>query len=133
VSRRVGQCTSASPRAARCASTATAGRIDFTYIDDLAASSSRSRARREERAFNLTHGNARSIKDLVAVIREHFPAVKVEHVQRDQLMPFRGTLGVDKARRVFGYAPASPIELGFPKYIEWYRQFTNTRAGGKRR
>lgn len=118
-----------------------AERIDFTYIDDLVTGiclAIQSPAAKNE-TFNLTHGNARSIKDLVAVIREHFPAVKVEHVQRDQLMPFRGTLGVDKARRVFGYAPANPIELGFPKYIEWYRQFTNTRdrgdvaAGGKRR
>jgi nucleoside-diphosphate-sugar epimerase len=74
--------------------------------------------------FNLTHGGARSIKELVGVIREHFPGIKIEHVQRDNLMPFRGTLSVDKARRVFGYSPKNPIEVGFPKYIQWYRQFT---------
>jgi len=65
------------------------------------------------------------------VIREQFPNVKIEHVQRDNLMPFRGTLSVDRARRVFGYAPSNPIEIGMPKYIEWYRQFSG--AAGKRR
>jgi nucleoside-diphosphate-sugar epimerase len=42
-------------------------------------------------------------------------------------MPFRGTLSVDKARKLFGYAPANPIEVGIPKYIEWYRQFTSSK------
>jgi len=115
-----------------------AERIDFTYIDDLVAGicgAIASPAAKNE-IFNLTHGDARSIKQLVGVIREHFPSVKVENVPRDNLMPFRGTLSVDKARRVFGYAPANPIEVGMPKYIEWYREFTGTdlrdAAGGRR-
>jgi nucleoside-diphosphate-sugar epimerase len=103
-----------------------AERIDFTYIDDLVTGISdaiASPAAKNE-TFNLTHGGARSIRELVGVIREHFPGIKIEHVQRDNLMPFRGTLSVDKARRVFGYSPKNPIEVGFPKYIQWYRQFT---------
>jgi nucleoside-diphosphate-sugar epimerase len=107
-------------------------RIDFTYIDDLVAGivgAIGSPAAKNE-IFNLTHGDARSIKQLVGVIKEHFPTVKVENVPRDNLMPFRGTLSVDKARRVFGYTPTNPIEVGMPKYIGWYREFT---AAGKRR
>jgi nucleoside-diphosphate-sugar epimerase len=117
-----------------------AERIDFTYIDDLVAGicgAIESPAAKNE-LFNLTNGGARSIKELVGVIREHFPAVQVEYVERDNLMPFRGTLSTAKAQRLFGYAPTNPIEVGFPKYIEWYRQFTGGRereaaAGGKRR
>ena len=115
-----------------------AERIDFTYVDDLVDGICRAMvhpgARNE--TFNLTNGAARSIKDLVGVIREHFPNVQVEHVTRDNLMPFRGTLSVDKARRVFDYAPQNPIEVGFPKYIEWYRQFMGVdreRAASGRR
>jgi nucleoside-diphosphate-sugar epimerase len=116
-----------------------AERIDFTYIDDLVDGICRaigSPAAKNE-IFNLTNGAARSIKELVGVIREHFPNIQVENVQRDHLMPFRGTLSVDKARQLFGYDPKNPIEVGFPKYIEWYRQFMGMRdrelaAVGKR-
>ncbi len=78
----------------------------------------------ENQTFNLTYGSSRSIKELVEVIRKEFPNVKIENVVRDHLMPFRGTLSVDKARRTFGYEPKNPIEIGLPKYIDWYRQFT---------
>jgi nucleoside-diphosphate-sugar epimerase len=110
-----------------------AERIDFTYIDDLVDGICRaieSPAARNE-TFNLTNGSARSIKELVSVVREHFPNVQVEHVTRDKLMPFRGTLSVNKARELIGYAPKNPIEVGFPKYIEWYRQFMSGRDRGE--
>ncbi len=101
-------------------------RIDFTYIDDLVSGicgAIESPAAKNE-IFNLTHGDARSIQQLVEVVKKEYPSVKVESVPRDHLMPFRGTLSVDKARRVFGYAPSNPIEVGIPKYIEWYRRFS---------
>jgi nucleoside-diphosphate-sugar epimerase len=45
----------------------------------------------------------------------------MEHVERDSLMPFRGTMSVDKAISLLGYAPQNPLEKGVKKYIEWYR------------
>jgi nucleoside-diphosphate-sugar epimerase len=103
-----------------------AERIDFTYIDDLVDGICRSIASQgaENEIFNLTNGGSRSIKELVEVLRKEFPDIKTENVQRDHLMPFRGTLSVDKARRLFGYEPKHPIEVGMPKYVEWYRKFT---------
>jgi nucleoside-diphosphate-sugar epimerase len=116
-----------------------AERIDFTYIDDLVDGICRAIASKgaENEIFNLTNGGSRSIKELVEVLRKEFPDIKTENVQRDHLMPFRGTLSVDKARRLFGYEPKNPIEVGMPKYVEWYRQFTGARdrelaAVGKR-
>ncbi|HEY4181746.1 MAG TPA: NAD(P)-dependent oxidoreductase [Kofleriaceae bacterium] len=100
-------------------------RIDFTYIDDLVSGiigAIESPAAKNE-TFNLTHGDARSIGQLVEVIKKEFPGVKVESVARDHLMPFRGTLSVEKARRMFGYTPSHPIEVGMPAYVKWYRQF----------
>ena len=98
-------------------------RVDFTYIDDLVAGIMlvmRNPASKNE-TFNLTYGNSRSIQDLVEVMRHHFEKVQVENVQRDDLMPFRGTLSVEKARDLLGYSPQHPIEDGFAKYIGWYR------------
>ena len=100
-----------------------AEKLDFTYIDDLvqgiALAIGQPAARNE--IFNITYGSARSIKDLVGVIQSEFPSVKIDYVERDKLMPFRGTLNVDKARRLLGYEPKHPIDLGFRKYVEWYR------------
>jgi len=103
-----------------------AEKLDFTYIDDLSAGVALMIEKPEARneIFNLTYGSSRSIRDLVGIIREHFPEVGVEFVERDNLMPFRGTLSVKKAEQLLGYAPTHPIDVGFPKYIEWYRDLT---------
>ena len=100
-------------------------KLDFTYIDDLiqgTALAIQEPAARNE-IFNLTYGSARSIRELVGVIKSEFPEVDVQYVERDKLMPFRGTLNVDKARKLLGYTPDHPIEVGFRKYVEWYRAF----------
>src|SRR3546814_8337336 len=48
----------------------------------------------------------------------HFPTLTIERQERDKLMPKRGTLSVDKARRILGYEPNFPLEAGMAKYIE---------------
>lgn len=98
-------------------------RLDFTYIDDLVEGVILAIERPEalNQTFNMTYGDGRSIQELVGVIQEHFPETRVERVERDRLTPVRGTLCVDKARRLLGYRPANPIEVGFPKYIAWYK------------
>jgi len=98
-------------------------KLDFTYIDDLVEGIClvmQNPAARNQ-IFNMTYGSSRSIRDLAAIIQHRFPEVEVEYVERDRLMPVRGTLSIDKAARLLGYAPTHPIEIGFAKYIEWYR------------
>jgi nucleoside-diphosphate-sugar epimerase len=81
----------------------------------------------------MTYGSSRSIRELVALMVQHFPDVKVERVERDRLMPHRGTLSVGKAQRMLGYAPQHPIEKGFPKYIQWSRELFRQAAEGAER
>jgi nucleoside-diphosphate-sugar epimerase len=99
-------------------------KLDFTYIDDLVQGIALTIQRPEARnqVFNITYGSARSIEDLVSILQREFGSLKVEHVKRDTLMPFRGTLSTEKARRLLGFEPSIPIDVGFPKYIQWYRQ-----------
>ncbi len=97
-------------------------KLDFTYIDDLVEGvclSIEHPAARNQ-IFNMTYGAARSIKELVEITTRFFPELQVENVVRDHLMPQRGTLSVEKARRMIGFEPKNPIDVGFPKYIEWY-------------
>ena len=98
-------------------------RLDFTYIEDLIGGvmlAMQKPAARGE-VFNVTYGQSRSIRDLVDVVKAQFPDVQVESVERDRLMPVRGTLSIDKARRLLGYRPQYPLERGFPRYVDWYR------------
>lgn len=98
-------------------------RIDFTYIQDLihgvVCVLTHEAAKGE--TFNLTYGDSRSIADMLTLLRHEFSDVKVKHAQWDKLVPRRGTLNVDKARRLIGYQPSWPLERGFPEYVKWYR------------
>lgn len=102
-------------------------RVDFSYVDDvvegicLAIASPRG----ANETFNITAGNARSINELVASVREHFPAVEVEYVERDALRPHRGTLSIAKARELLGYDPAVSLEEGVGRYVDWYRDLVS--------
>lgn len=105
-------------------------RLDFTYIDDLvdgiALAILKPAARNE--VLNLTYGQSRSITELVGIVRQHFPNIEVERAERDNLMPVRGTLSVEKAQRLLGYAPKHSLEAGMKQYITWYRDLFE-RAG----
>jgi len=98
--------------------------LDFTYIKDLCQGILRVITRPESRGevFNLTYGNARSLNNLAELVQEHFPGTKVNYNPRDALMPERGTLNVEKARRLLGYDPQFPVEKGFVQYLKWYQQ-----------
>jgi len=98
-------------------------KLDFTYIDDLVQGICLTLQKTEARneIFNLTYGNSRSIQDMAAIVKQYFPDAVLEYTERDKLMPFRGTLSVDKASRLLGYAPKNPLEIGLPKYIDWYK------------
>ena len=105
-------------------------RLDFTFVDDLVDGlclAIEKPASRNE-VFNLTYGQSRSIADLAEVVQSHFPDLEIEHMERDKLMPARGTMSVAKAKALLDYEPRYPIEAGFEKYIDWYRSLVGVPA-----
>jgi len=99
-------------------------RLDFTYIDDLTSGvvNVLENGNARNQIFNLTYGESRSIKQMADILVEHFPDVKVRYVPKDELVPDRGTLCVDKAKEMIGYNPQYPLEKGFVRYIDWYQK-----------
>jgi len=97
--------------------------LDFTYIQDLIQGITLCIAKEEARnqTFNLTFGGARTLRQMANLVLEAFSGVKLEFQPRDSLMPERGTLSVEKARRLLGYQPQFPLEIGFKRYIDWYK------------
>jgi nucleoside-diphosphate-sugar epimerase len=101
-------------------------RLDFSYVADVVDGVARAIANPAARneILNITAGRSRSLSDLITLIQEHFPEVEVEFVERDALRPYRGTLSIDKARRLIGYEPATTLEDGLDRYVAWYRELT---------
>lgn len=99
-------------------------RLDFSYVADVVDGVVRAIANPAARneIFNITAGRSRSLSDLITLIQEHFPEVQVEFIERDALRPYRGTLSIDRARRLIGYQPATTLEDGLDRYVAWYRE-----------
>ncbi len=104
--------------------------LDFTYIKDFCQGVLRCISRPEARdeVFNITFGGARALNDLAKLVIDHFPGLKVTYNPRDALMPERGTLSIEKARRMIGYEPAYPVDKGFVRYIQWYKQLAEAQS-----
>ncbi len=96
--------------------------LDFTYIDDLVEGIYLSMIKNKSlnNTFNITFGKSRSLIDLIKVINKNINNVKVKKIKRDKLIPFRGTLSVNKAKKLINYKPKYNIEKGIPKLIKWY-------------
>ena len=101
--------------------------LDFTYINDLVDGVTRCIGNKNalNQVFNLTYGKACSIADMSEIIKKNFPQIKIKNIERDKLMPKRGTLNVDKARDLIGYNPSWPLDKGYPQYINWYKNFVS--------
>ncbi len=98
-------------------------KLDFTYIEDLCDGVEKiiSQNNSSNETFNLTFGNSRKISDLIDILKSHFKSLKIEFKPRDKLMPFRGTLSNDKAKKILNFTPSFPIERGYESYIKWYK------------
>lgn len=108
-------------------------KLDFTYIDDLVSGiclAIQEPAARNQ-IFNLTCGKSRSILELVTILRKHFPALVKKNTERDELMPYRGTLNIHKAQELLGYVPSHPLEVGIAKYVAWYQSMQAPVAARK--
>lgn len=98
-------------------------RLDFTYIGDLADGITKvlQTDKSINQIFNLTYGSSRSISEMADILSEHFPGIKISYLPKDNLMPDRGTLSIEKARKLLGYEPQYPLDKGFVEYIQWYK------------
>ena len=104
-------------------------KLDFTYIQDLVQglilAGFHENGYRE--LFNITYGNARPVLNLVEILREYFPSLELEVMERDQATPLRGTLMNTKAKELLGFRPQWCLEDGYASYIRWYIQRSKER------
>ncbi|HYF49682.1 MAG TPA: NAD-dependent epimerase/dehydratase family protein [Planctomycetota bacterium] len=93
--------------------------IDFTYVTDVSDGFVRAltAAGAANQTFNITRGNARSVREFALEVQKHFPESKLEERPTDAARPERGTLSIQKARKLLGYEPKIDIEQGIAEYV----------------
>lgn len=100
--------------------------IDLTYVDDaangLVLAATHDRAGGE--TFNLSFGRGRMLSELADLLETLYPALKRDGVlSGHDDRPRRGTLSIDKARRLLGYDPVWSMETAIPVYLRWLDSF----------
>lgn len=100
------------------------GRLDFTYVEDLVDGMIRALAFHDgpdtSHTFNLTFGNARTIADLAAVVKQVVPDAILEDRPRAEDKPIRGTLSTKRAEEYLGFKAKWSLEEGYKQYCQWY-------------
>lgn len=95
--------------------------LDFTYVQDVAEGICQvmfSEASIGE-AFNLTRGESHTLTQVIEILTELFPDLRVTTTAQDGgYRPRRGALDISKARGLIGYNPRHSLEIGLPKYVE---------------
>lgn len=100
-------------------------KLDFTYVEDLIEGISLccSNNKAINQTFNLTYGKSKKIIELLNILKTEFPNCKVNYNEKEKFMPERGTLNIDKAKKLIQYNPKFSIETGYLNYIKWYKDF----------
>jgi nucleoside-diphosphate-sugar epimerase len=108
-------------------------KLDFTYIEDLTEGIFNiiNKKNSINQIFNLTYGEGREINEMIDILKETFPKLKVKKVDRDNLMPYRGTLSMNKAKLLLNFKSNWDLEKGYKRYIEWYVNFFNSNKKDK--
>ena len=94
-------------------------RIDFTYVTDVADGFARALSvpGAANETFNITRGNARSVLEFATEVKKYYPNAQLVEKPSDTSRPERGTLSIEKARKILGYNPSVDIEWGIKEYI----------------
>lgn len=107
-------------------------RRDYTYIDDIIQGVMAAIAYDQTpfEVFNLGESQTTTLAELIHQIEQALgkPAI----LDRQPLQP--GDVSVtyaqiDKARRLLGYNPTTPVQEGIPRFVAWYQDWKATRRG----
>ena len=72
----------------------------------------------EHGTFNITAGQARSLRDAIDTVRAHGHSVEVRPSAAPGPHPRRGALDISRAREVLGYRPRHRLEDGLAAYLD---------------
>ena len=77
--------------------------------------------------FNITYGKAETLYKFVMILSKHFKKLKYKIEKRDSFRPKRGTLSINKAKRLLNYKPIYNLEKGIKKYLNFVNTFNKNK------
>jgi UDP-glucuronate 4-epimerase len=108
---------------------------DFTYVDDVVVGIcgcifSDTLARYE--LFNIGNHRSEKLMDLIALIAQE---LGIAHPKMELLPMQDGDVpatyaSIDKLHAAVGYAPTTPISVGIPKFIKWFKEYGKLNTEG---
>ncbi|MDB5367191.1 MAG: protein CapI [Rhodospirillales bacterium] len=99
---------------------------DFTWIDDIVAGvvAALDRAQPGHRIYNLGNSTPVELMQFIRVIEAAVGRKAVLDMQPMQPGDVTRTFAdIEASTRDLGYAPTTPIELGIPRFVEWYKSY----------
>jgi UDP-glucuronate 4-epimerase len=102
---------------------------DFTYIDDIVNGVVRTLDRPATgtppvKVYNLGGDRVEKLTDYIALIEQSLQRKAV--MQLEPLQPGdvpRTSADIEASRRDLGFEPTTPISVGIPKFVDWYKGF----------
>jgi UDP-glucuronate 4-epimerase len=116
-------------------------RRDFTYIDDIIAgviaaldnpppddgAEKAGGSHGPHRLYNIGNNRAEALGDFIAAIEQACGRDAIRDDQPMQPGDVPATYAdISAIQRDLGYAPTTPIGIGIPKWVSWYRDYTRT-------
>jgi len=101
-------------------------RRDFTYVDDIVAGvlAALGRPADRHRIYNLGNNRAEPLLRFIELIEQAAGRKAVVELMPMQPGDVKETFAdIDDAARDLGFRPATPIDIGVPRFVEWYRSF----------
>ena len=101
-------------------------KVDFTYRQDAAYGIAKAALSDvSNTSFNMTAGNAASLRTLAETIIDITGSKsKMEDVGKHKLYPQRGTLNIERAKKLLSHTPQFSLRQGLESYYDWIRQHT---------
>ena len=99
-------------------------KLDFTFIEDLAKGCVLAGTKKKgiNQTFNITYGKGQTLYSYVMNLKKIFPNLKFKIKPKDITKPSRGTLSINKARKLLNFNPKYNLRVGIKKYVEYLIQ-----------
>ncbi|MBL29494.1 MAG: protein CapI [Rhodospirillaceae bacterium] len=104
---------------------------DFTFIDDIVAGvvaildgPPAATAGAPHALYNIGNNRSEPLLKFIAVLEQAIGREAVKTMEPMQPGDVKETYAdIEDIRRDFGYEPSTPIEVGLPKFVAWYRGY----------
>ena len=112
-------------------------RRDFTWIDDIVSgvvatvekAPAFAPGSRPHKIYNIGNNRPEALLDMIAILEDALGVKAVRRLEDMQAGDVKETYAdITAIGRDYGFAPTTPLSVGLPKFVEWYRRNWEQRS-----